>query len=45
MVWLVLSNVDQSFVSGFWAPLVVDATVVTYTIGYFSTCGFRECPV
>ncbi|MFO0806506.1 MAG: hypothetical protein U0791_25655, partial [Gemmataceae bacterium] len=44
MVWLVLSNVNQSFVVGFWGPLVVDATVVAYTIGYFSTCGFRERP-
>jgi hypothetical protein len=24
MVWLVLSNVREPFVSGFWAPFVVD---------------------
>ncbi len=41
MVWLVLSNAHSSFVSGFWVPLVLDSTVVIYTIGYFAVCGFR----
>jgi hypothetical protein len=35
MVCLVLSNAQHSFVSGFWVPCVLDATVVAYTIGYF----------
>ena len=42
MVWLVLSNAQQPFVSGFWIPFVVDSTVVIYTIGYFLACGFRN---
>ena len=42
MVWLVLSNVQHSFVSGFWVPFAVDATVVMYTVGYFLTFGFRS---
>jgi hypothetical protein len=42
MVWLVLSNAQHSFVSGFWVPFAVDATVVTYTVGYFLTFGFRS---
>ena len=42
MVWLVLSNAQQSFVSGFWAPFAIDSCVVIYTIGYFLTCGFRN---
>ena len=42
MVWLVLSNAKQPFVSGFWAPLVIDSTVVIYTIGYYLACGFRK---
>ena len=42
MVWLVLSNAQQSFVSGFWIPFVIDSTVVIYTIGYFLTFGFRN---
>jgi hypothetical protein len=41
MVWLVLSNARQPFVSGFWLPFVVDTTVVLYTIGYFAVCGLR----
>jgi hypothetical protein len=41
MVWLVLLNAQQPFVSGFWIPFVLDSTVVLYTIGYFATCGFR----
>ena len=41
MVWLVLSNAQQPFVSGFWLPFAVDSTVVVYTIGYFLTLGFR----
>jgi hypothetical protein len=44
MVWLVLSNAQQSFVSGFWVPFAVDSTVVVYTIGYFAVCGFRQSP-
>ena len=42
MVWLVLSNAQHSFVSGFWVPFAVDATVVMYTVGYFLTFGFRN---
>ena len=41
MVWLVLSNAQQPFVSGFWVPFALDSTVVVYTIGYFAVCGFR----
>lgn len=41
MVWLVASNARHPFVSGFWAPFVVDSTVVLYTIGYFAACGLR----
>jgi len=44
MVWLVLSNAQNSFVSGFWIPFVLDSTVVIYTIGYFAVCGFRPAP-
>jgi len=40
MVWLVLSNVREPFVAGFWIPFAVDITVVVYTIGYFAVCGF-----
>jgi len=40
MVWLVLANVRQPFVAGFWIPFAVDLTVVAYTIGYFAVCGF-----
>ena len=42
MVWLVLSNAHNSFVSGFWIPFVLDSTVVIYTIGYFLTLGFHN---
>jgi hypothetical protein len=42
MVWLVVSNAQNSFVSGFWVPFVLDSTVVIYTIGYFLTIGFRN---
>ena len=42
MVWLVLSNAQNSFVSGFWLPFVLDSTVVIYTIGYFLSLGFRN---
>ena len=41
MAWLVLSNAQQPFVSGFWIPFAIDTTVVIYTIGYFASCGFR----
>lgn len=41
MVWLVFSNAQHSFVSGFWIPFALDSTVVIYTIGYFAVCGFR----
>lgn len=40
MVWLVLSNAEHSFVSGFWVPFALDATVVSYTIAYFLSRGF-----
>lgn len=33
MVWLVISNAQQPFVSGFWIPFAIDSTVVIYTIG------------
>jgi hypothetical protein len=42
MVWLVLSNAQHSFVSGFWIPFAVDATVVIYSVGYFLAFGFRS---
>ncbi len=42
MVWLVLSNAQHSFVTGFWVPFALDSTVVMYTVGYFLTCGFRS---
>jgi hypothetical protein len=42
MVWLVLSNAQQPFVSGFWIPFAVDSTVVIYTIGYFLAIGFHS---
>jgi hypothetical protein len=42
MVWLVLSNAHQPFVSGFWIPFAIDSTVVIYTLGYFLACGFRN---
>ncbi|MEI8379107.1 MAG: hypothetical protein WCJ09_03195 [Planctomycetota bacterium] len=41
MVWLVLSNSQNSFVSGFWIPCTLDSTVEVYTIGYFLTVGIR----
>ena len=44
MVWLVGSNARQPFVSGFWVPFALDATVVLYTIGYFAACGLRLPP-
>lgn len=44
MVWLVLTNANQPFVTGFWVPLVIDSTVVIYTIGYFLCNGFRWDP-
>jgi len=40
MVWLVLVNVSQPHVAGFWIPFALDLTVVIYTIGYFAYCGF-----
>ncbi|MBL8816179.1 MAG: hypothetical protein JNL58_09125 [Planctomyces sp.] len=42
MVWLVLSNAQQPFVSGFWVPFAIDSTVVIYTVGYFLSVGFRD---
>lgn len=30
MVWLVLSNGQNSFVSGFWIPCALESTVVIY---------------
>lgn len=39
MVWLVLANVGQPHVAGFWIPFAVDLAVVVYTIGYFVFCG------
>lgn len=42
MVYLVAANASEPFVGGFWVPFSLDATVVAYTIGYFSACGFRD---
>jgi hypothetical protein len=42
MVWLVLVNAKQPFVTGFWLPFAIDLTVVVYTIGYFYFCGFDK---
>ena len=42
MVWLVLSNAQHSFASGFWVPFALDSTVVLYTVGYFLALGFRS---
>jgi hypothetical protein len=39
MVWLVLANVGQPHVAGFWIPFAVDLAVVVYTIGYFVSRG------
>lgn len=44
MVWLVASNAQQPFVTGFWLPFALDSTVVIYTLGYFASCGFRRPP-
>lgn len=41
MVWLVLANAKQPFVTGFWVPFALDLTVVIFTIGYFATVGLR----
>jgi len=38
----VMPNVQYSFVSGFWVPFALDATVVLYAIGFFLTFGFRS---
>ena len=35
MVWLVLFNAKQPFVTGFWIPFAIDLMVVVYTIGFF----------
>lgn len=35
IVWLVLFNAKQPFVTGFWIPFAIDLTVVVYTIGFF----------
>ena len=45
MAWLVSSNAREPFVSGFWAPFAVDSTVLLYTVGYFTVCGFRRSPM
>lgn len=39
MVWLVLFNAKQPFVTGFWLPFAIDLTVVVYTIGFFMSRG------
>ncbi len=41
MVYLVLSNSNQPFVTGFWIPCGADATIVIYSIAYLIVCGFR----
>ncbi len=35
MVFLVASNVDQDFSKGFWAPAVMDAIIVLWSLLYF----------
>ena len=42
MVFLVLFNAKQPFVTGFWLPFAMDLTVVVYTLGYFHFCGFEK---
>lgn len=42
MAWLVISNAQQPFVSGFWVPFAIDSTVVIYTIGYFAISGIQH---
>jgi hypothetical protein len=41
MVWLVLSHLRQPFAQGFIVPLILDSTVVLFTIAYFAACGLR----
>ena len=41
MVWLVLANVGEPFVAGFWIPFALDLTVVIYTVAYFACVGLR----
>jgi hypothetical protein len=40
IVYLVVANITRSYSRGFWAGAGMDATVVLYTIGYFTVCGF-----
>jgi len=40
MVYLVLANVSHPYAKGFWIGAAMDATVVLYTIAYFTACGF-----
>lgn len=40
MLWLVLSNATQPFVSGFWVPFALDSTVVIYTITFLRLWAF-----
>lgn len=39
MVYLVLSNCQHPYVAGFWIPFCADATIVLYSIAYFTVCG------
>jgi hypothetical protein len=41
MVWLVLANAREPFVTGFWVPFALDLTVVIYTVAYFACVGLR----
>jgi hypothetical protein len=37
MVFLVASNLDHDFSRGFWAPAVMDAIVVLWSLAYFAS--------
>ncbi len=37
MVFLVASNVNQDFSKGFWAPAVMDAIIVLWSLLYFAS--------
>lgn len=40
MVYLVVANGSRPYAEGFWLGAIMDATVVLYTIVYFSVYGF-----
>ncbi len=37
MVFLVVSNADQDFSRGFWAPATMDAIIVLWSLAYFAS--------